>query len=273
MADPYTTFRLAGPINLDLRSGTGSVTIVARDDLTEATVRLTGADARSDVAARSTVELQGPTLVVNTPRQGGLTPLLTGWRGNRDRVDIEVVVPTGTATKISTMSADITIKGRIGGADISTGSADVNIDTIDGDLRLRYGSAQSRVYTVTGSVTIRSGSGDAVFGEVGGSLQAGFGSGDLQVGVARGAVKSRAGSGDARLGEVHGDVDVAAGSGTVAIGLPSGVSARLEVTTGSGRVNSELPIERTESRSGKAIVVKARTGSGDVRLFRAGTAA
>jgi hypothetical protein len=116
---------------------------------------------------------------------------------------------------------------------------------------------------------VRSGSGNAYFGDVGGALQAGFGSGDLDVDLARGAVRSRAGSGDARIGAVHGDVDVAAGSGGVSIGLPAGVSARLEVTTGSGRVHSELPIDTQSSGAVKSIMIRARTGSGDVRLFRA----
>jgi hypothetical protein len=269
MADAYTTFALTDPINLLVRLGHGSVVVTARDDLTEASVRLTQRDPKSDLLERTAVEMRGPTLAVLAPRQGGIADLLGGWRRDRDRIDAEIVVPSGTATKITTAGADITVKGRVGGADLVTGAATIQVDTVDGDLRLRYGSADSTVQTVTGSVTIRSGAGNAVFGEVGGQLQAGFGSGDLEVAVAHGAVRSRAGSGDARIGSVHGDVDVAAGSGAVSIGLPAGLAARLEVTTGSGRVQSELPIEQTSPGSGKSITIRARTGSGDVRLFRA----
>ena len=39
--------------------------------------------------------------------------------------------------------------------------------------------------------------------------------------------------------------------------------------TGSGRVNSELPITDAPAATGDPITVRARTGSGDVRLFRA----
>jgi hypothetical protein len=268
MADTFTTFALSAPINLIVRLGHGAVTVTASDDLTEASVRLTPRDPKSDIVERTVVEMRGPTLAIVSPRQGGLADVLGGWRRDRDRIDADILVPSGTAMKMSTASADITVSGRAGGADIATGSATVDLDTIDGDLRLRYGSATSRTQSVTGSATVRSGSGNAYFGEVGGVLQAGFGSGDLEVEVAHGGVRSRAGSGDARIGVVHGDVDIAAGSGRVSIGLPAGVSARLEVTTGSGRVQSELPIDRSAS-GGKPITVKARTGSGDVRLFRA----
>ena len=274
MADEYTSFPTSKPINLQCRLGYGSLTVIAQDDLAEATVRLTPRNPRSDVLGRSVVELRGPTLVVQVPRQGGggLADLIGGWGRDKDAVDAEIVVPTRTAVKLSTGSADITVVGTVGGAEVSTGSADIDVDTVDGDLRLRYGSANSRVSTVTGSATVRSGAGDAHFGEVCGDLQAGFGSGDLDIDIARGSVRSRSGSGDASIGVGYGDIDLAAGSGRVTIGLPEGLSARLQVTTGSGRVQSELPIEDRSTSPGRAITVKARTGSGDVRLFRAPTA-
>ena len=84
-----------------------------------------------------------------------------------------------------------------------------------------------------------------------------------------GAVKWRSGSGDARIGAVYGDVDVASGAGAISLGLPAGVTARLNVQTGSGEVHSDLPIEERPTSEKGAITVRARTGSGDVHLFRA----
>lgn len=269
MAEPTTTFPLSGPINLMVKIGTGSVTVTCRDDLAEATVVLTPRVPDSDILQRYTVEMQGPTLTVTGPRSGGLSDVFTGWRRDRDAVDIEVTVPTRTACKINTGTAPVIIKGTCGGADVATGTGDVTLDTIDGDLRLRTGSADATIESVTGDANTRTGSGDVQFGETGGSLHAGFGSGNLQIGVARGAVRSRAGSGDLRIDAVFGDVDLGAGSGTITIGLPSGVSARLDVTSGSGRVHSDLPIEDQPAAARGSITVRTRTGSGDVRLFRA----
>ena len=268
------TFPLSGPINLMVRLGHGSVTVTARDDLDQALVRLTPHDAASDVVDRITVEQRDNILAVVAPRQGGLGDLLGGWRRDRDAVDAEIEVPTRTAMKITTASADIRIIGQSGGADLATGSAGIEVESVDGDLRLRTGSATSHVGAVTGDVVSRSGSGSVSLGEVGGTIQSGFGSGDLAVETAHGNVRTRAGSGDAHINCAFGNVEFTAGSGKVSVGLPEGVSARLDVTSGSGRVRSDLPIEdEPSSASKKAITIRARTGSGDIHLFRAGQAA
>lgn len=268
------TFPLSGGINLSLRLGHGTALVQAMDDLTEATVEITGGPGTDDLVERMTVEMSGPTLTVHAPRQGGLADLIAPWRPQgKAGVDVVVTVPSGTALKAATFTASVTVKGRLGGADVATGSGAIMLDEIDGDLTLRYGSADSSTERVTGSVVVRSGSGNARFGEVLGDLVSGCGTGRLEVGSVRGTVKARAGSGEAHLDAVHGDVDLASGSGPMSIGLPAGVPVKIDVMTGSGSVNSELPIEERPATHTGAITVRARTGSGDVRLFRAAPAA
>jgi hypothetical protein len=267
---PTHTFPLEGPINLLVRIGHGSVTVDTEDDLTEARVTLQPGKDAADLYAMTAVLMRGRTLTVAAPRQGGIFdfPMFGNRRANRG-LAVHVVVPSGTAVKISTFTAPIVVTGRVGGADIAFGHAEAGLREVDGDLRLRYGSGSAKAVQVSGSVQVRSGSGTARFGEIGGGLTAGCGSGDLEVRVVHGAVHSRSGSGTATLHKVHGDVDLASGSGGVDIGLPAGLTAQLDVHTGSGQVRSELPIE-DQPRTGKgAITVRARTGSGDVRLFRA----
>lgn len=263
------SFPIDGPINLLVRIGHGSVSVDTADDLDAATVDIEAGKNAGDLLDQTVVMMSGRTLTVAAPRQGGIFDLpLFGRRGGRS-LDVKVVVPTGTAVKISTVTAPITVVGRVGGADLAFGAAEAGLRHVEGDLRLRYGSGTARVVQVSGSVELRSGSGSASFGEIGGALNAGCGSGDLEVHVIRGAVRSRCGSGTARLGEVHGDVDLATGSGGLEIGLPTGVSARLDVHSGSGHVSSELPIEDKPTSTTDVITVRAKTGSGDVRLFRA----
>jgi hypothetical protein len=267
---PIHTFPLDGPINLQVRIGQGSVTVDTEDDLAVATVRLEPRRNSSDLLEQTTVEMRGRTLVVSQPRQGGIFELsLFGGRRAQHGLDVHVVVPSGTAVKISTMTAPIVVAGRVGGADIAFGAADASLREVDGDLRLRYGSGSAKAVKVSGSVEVRSGSGNAQFGEIGGALNSGSGSGDLRVRVAHGAVRSRCGAGDAHLGEVHGDVDLTSGSGGMEIGLPEGMTARVDMHTGSGQLRSDLPIEDQPTSSKPAITLRARTGSGDVRLFRA----
>jgi hypothetical protein len=266
-----TTFPLSGPTGLHLRVGRGSLTVHARDDLTEASVTLVPLVADSDVVERTLVELRGATLYVTSPRQGGVfdLPLLGGRRRNRDAMDVTVTVPSGSPIKATTFSADITVDGRCGTADIASGASTISLDEVAGDLRLRYGSSECQVGRVSGSVELRSGSGDARCGEIGGELSAARGSGQLDVTSVHGPVRTRSGSGRTTLREVHGDVDVASGAGELAIGIPLGQAARLALTTGSGKVESELPLEEKPASSAKAITIRARTGSGNIRLFRA----
>ena len=263
------TFPLTGPINLKVRLGHGSLTVTTADDLAEATVSLTPREATSDIAERIAVAMNGPTLEVTLPRKGGLADLIGKWRHERDGVDAEITVPSGTALDLTTYTADIAVHGRSGGADVTTGSGAIALGHVDGDLRLRDGHSTARVDRVTGSAVVQSGAGSVSFGEVGGRVQAGFGSGDIVIGTARGSVRSRSGSGNARFDAVYGDVDFASGAGQVSIGLPAGVAARLDVQTGTGDVVSDLPIEDHRTGTGTSITVRARIGSGDVRLFRA----
>lgn len=272
------TFALDGPITLEGRIGHGSFTVTAQDGLTEASVsvvpRAKSAAGGSDLLERTIIELRGSTLVVMTPRQGGIFDLaLLGGRARQgEAVDVTVNVPSGTAVKLSAFTADLIVNGRSGSADVASGSSTITLEHVDGDLRLRYGSATVRVGRVSGSVQARWGSGDARFGQIGGSLTSACAHGDLEVSSVRGSVRARTGSGAASLSAVYGDVDVVSGSGGLAIGLPAGQSARLDVTTGSGRVNSELRVEDAPVPKRVSITVRARTGSGDVRLFRAAAA-
>jgi Putative adhesin len=258
------TFTITKPIDLVGRIGHGTFRVTALDDVTEASVTMTARAEPSEVLDRTTVEMAGTTLQIISPRQGGIFERFSGR--TRDAIDVEVTVPSGTPLKISSVTADVTVTGRCGNTDIAFGASDVNADFVDGDLRLRYGSGNCDVERVSGSVQLQSGSGTARFGEVGGALTSACGSGRLDVGTARGAVRFRAGSGGATLGAIYDDVDLASGSGELSIGVPAGVSARLDLTTGSGHVDPQLPVSQT-SAGGRAITIRARTGSGDVHLF------
>jgi DUF4097 and DUF4098 domain-containing protein YvlB len=265
MAEHFTAFPVTSAINLLVKLNNGSLRVTAIDGLAEATVRLTPEHSGSDIINEFTVEMDGSTLTITAPRHEGFSL----FRGNRDGVDVEVRVPSGTAMKLNTGSAPIIMTGRAGGADVASGSGRIDLDTIDGDLRVRHGSAHSSVKVVTGDATLRSGSGNAQFGEVTGNLDAGFGSGNLEVLAAGGSVRSHAGSGDATIKRAGSDIDFRSGSGTVHVGLPVGTAARLDLKTGSGKVRSDLPIADAPAEGSTSIMIKARTGSGDVRLFRA----
>jgi hypothetical protein len=251
----------------------GTITVHADDGVTEAKVVLTARDARSDYVERTTVELSGSTLVVHGPKPRGPLfdlPVFAGRFGERDAVDADITVPAGTPIKIASWGADVVVKGQAGTTDIMSGSTTTEIDDVDGDLRLRYGSGPARARRVTGSVVVRAGSGSVTFGEVAGSIEVGCGSGSLEVGNAGGRVRMRTGTGQATIGAAAGDVDFTSGSGGLSVGLRRGQPARLDVITGAGQLRSDVAVEDAPPPdTARAITIKARTGSGDVRIFRA----
>ncbi len=270
------TFAIVGFVNLDCRIAFGSVTVEATDGVTEASVTLTQRDPESDVAARTTVDLRGRTLLVHAPKPRGPKPhglkfdipgLIGRW-ADRDGLDVEITVPSGSQLKIVNYAGDVVLHGRSGNAEVTGGATSVNLDFIDGDLRLRYGTGPARVGRVSGEAVLKSGSGDATFGEVGGRLAMTCGTGKLDVGVAHDRVYVRNGSGRANVGAAFGDVSLVSGSGGLSIGVPAGRSARLDIVTGGGQVESELPIGDARP-DGPAITIQARTGNGNVHLFRA----
>jgi hypothetical protein len=266
------TFPITGPINLQCRFGHGSLTIHAKDGLTEAKVQVTPRDPESQAVEHVVVAMHGPTLAIYGPRPGGgLFDLGMFGRkhSERDALDIDVTIPTGTALKIATFATDITVHGKVGGADIATGTSTVDLEHIEGDLRLRFGAGPVRLGVVTGSAVVKSGASDIKAGVVGGSIEVAIGSGSLDVGVARESVRLRGGSVQATISTAHADVELTSGSGALTVGLPAGRVARLDVLTGHGELRTDMPIEQSASQRGRAMTIRARTGSGDVTIRRA----
>ncbi len=226
-----TTFPVTEPIKVVARIGHGTFEVNAVDGLTQASVTLTAPEESSEMLSRTTVELRGSTLQIISPRQGGIFDVFNGR--HRDAIDVRITVPSGTPIKVGSFTAELTVRGRSGSCDLAAATSVVRAEFIDGDLRLRAGSGSCDVERVSGSV------------------------------------HARTGSGEVSIGAIHGNVDVATGNGELRIGLPEGVTARLDLTTGFGEVDSQLPISSVGPGSGRAIKIRARTGRGDVHLFRA----
>lgn len=264
------SFAIVDKMNLRCRFSSGSLTVQAQDELSEAAVRITARDGDERILERFRVELSGRTIDIHEDRdhRGSMLENLFG-RG-RTGVDVEVTLPSGADINVHVMSADIRTVGRLGASDIASGSSQIELDEVDGDLRVRGGSGDLTITRVTGAGHIRGGSGQVNIGEAGQEVSVGMGSGSLSIGAAHGSVRMRSGSGSVLLGIAEDDVDVTSGSGQVTIGLRPGQPARLDVLTGSGRLHTDMPVENQAPTGGKPITVRARTGAGDVTIRRAG---
>jgi hypothetical protein len=269
-------FPLTGPINLDVRVSVGAIVVRADDDIDTARVELIPRREDSDVLARTKVTMEGRTLTVRGPKgKGWSLDKLHGPTTCADIVDVHLQVPAGTSMRLASYGAQATVSGRAGSVLIATGGGTSTIERVDGDLVARFANGTLDVAQVDGSVMVRCGGGRAHLGDVAGDVTLASGNGDVDVDAAHGSVRARTGSGAITIGRAAGDVDMSTGSGQLAVGLRPGQPARLDIVTGHGRLISDLdvtdaePVMGADGAAEPAITIRARTGNGDVRLFRA----
>jgi DUF4097 and DUF4098 domain-containing protein YvlB len=196
-------------------------------------------------------------------------------------VDYEIIVPADTTIHTKSGSGDQTIDGTHGNADVQTGSGDVKISNLTGEVRLQTGSGNVRAHDISGSVRGGAGSGDIEVGETGhGDVDLHTGSGNINVHGIQGAFRAEAGSGDITAeGTQSGTWEIRTGSGNVQVRLPGNSAFDADISTSSGTVDVNSPIEMTvqgrvnETHKhiqgkvrGGGPLLSVRTGSGDIRV-------
>ncbi|MCE3555065.1 DUF4097 domain-containing protein [Pseudonocardia sp. RS11V-5] len=84
----------------------------------------------------------------------------------------------------------------------------------------------------------------------------------------------KTGSGDVEVADAFaGRFDLTTGSGSIRVGVHSGVAAELDLTSGSGHARSDLEVGKVAPADAPPLRVAGRTGSGNIRITRAATAA
>lgn len=233
-----------------------------------------------------------------------------GDRGRRVRIsddrggveawaDLKVAVPAGrnltlhlavgkvTATNVDgrialhAAAAPISVNGARGQLEVEVGSGDVRLTGAQGEVRVTTGSGEVEVTQAKGrALSIETGSGSVAASALeADQLEVETGSGDVRMtDVKAPEVELQTGSGSVNV-ELRGEVDrleIDTGSGDIAITAPPSLSARLELETASGEINSDFPLAVT--RSGRDHVrgtvgdgkgkISVETGSGEIRLLK-----
>ncbi|HEY6425228.1 MAG TPA: DUF4097 family beta strand repeat-containing protein [Pseudonocardiaceae bacterium] len=261
-------------------AGTGSVTVQVRPDpagrpqwstgfeglltwLGEQAGTAPPGELAAEAVRRTVIDFTGGRLTVRTPRELPLRSV---------PLEIQVTVPSSSSITARSGSADIDIDGVTGRLDASTGSGQVRAEPRTGAVDVRTGSGDVRLGAVLGKLRIRTGSGEvdvsSMMGGAGGTVQTG--SGDVRLGTVGHDLNARTGSGDLTVVDASaGGLELTTGSGQLRVGIHTGVRAELDVSSGSGRARSDLPVGGPPAEGDVTLRVRARTGSGDALVTAA----
>jgi Toastrack DUF4097 len=168
-------------------------------------------------------------------------------------------VPHGAGVKVKTASADTEISGHL---------AALEVNSVSGDVRVTGEIAED--------ATVKSVSGDIDLERVDGDVSVQTVSGDLRARGIAGSADAKSVSGDIRLDSLSGgDVRFNSVSGDIEIGIAPGSVLDVDAGSTSGDLSSEVPLASEppageEAAASPTVVLRGRTVSGDVRVFRAG---
>jgi hypothetical protein len=279
------TLQVSGPVDLEVlthsgdvtvRAGaSGSVTIHGKIFMSDRWNILPGLGVGGNRDSVHMVE-QNPPI-----RQEGNSVHIDYVEIKNISVDYEITVPADTTIRSHTGSGDQTIEGTHGNVDVQTGSGNVKLRNLTGEVTLQTGSGDVRAREISGPVKGGTGSGDIEVEETGaGDIYLHTGSGNIIARGVQGGFRGETGSGDVTAeGTQSGPWEIHTGSGNVHVQLPGNAAFDADISTSSGTVDVDSPIEMTvQGRVGdthKQIRGKVRgggpllrvhTGSGDIHI-------
>jgi hypothetical protein len=249
------TFHTPVPTTLEVNIPSGDIEVETVDgEETALTVDgderlLEHVEVRHD-GNRVVVALRGKNKIGFSFSLGGL---VFGNEGLR----VQARVPHGAGVRVKTASADTEISGHLSG---------LEVNSVSGDVRVRGEVADDgKLQTVSGDVELE---------RVDGDLTAQTVSGDVRVRAVAGSANTKSVSGDIRLDSLTaGEVRFTSVSGDIEIGIAAGSAVDVDAGSTSGDLSSEVALgsERPhgEDAAAPTVVLRGRTVSGDVRVFRA----
>jgi DUF4097 and DUF4098 domain-containing protein YvlB len=251
------TLTVSGPVDLDVQTGSGTITVRPGDSSkVEVHAKIHANDRTS-----GDVDERIHALETNPPIEQNGNTIRIGHIEDHDRlrnisISYELIVPTETKLRSQSGSGGQSTEGIRGPADASSGSGDLKLSNIGGETHARTGSGEIELNSIHGGVHATTGSGTIHAVGVAGGLTASSGSGDVRLEqTAAGDVEISTGSGEVEIKGVKGAVRATTGGGNIrAQGEPTG---EWKLHTGSGDVTVEIPEQA-------AFDVYARSSSGGI---------
>ena len=261
------TFDTPTPLSIRLDVSAGSVRVRASDRAdTVVTVRPGDEHKSADVQAaeQTRVTCADGRLEVRSPRRARLL-----FMGATPTVDIELLVPEGSAVEATIAAGEVDCEGRLG---------DVRIDNRYGDITVNA-AATLRARTSAGNITVGSladgGEAGTSYGEIrirdaAGELRLDSACGDITVERAVASVGATTKYGRVSVHDAGGgSLDLATSYGKVEAGVRNGTPAWLDLEASAGRVRNLLTPSDAPDGSHEPLRIRARTSYGDIVVRRA----
>ncbi len=291
------TLTVSGPVDLNVRTGSGHIQIRTSPGGTMQVIGHVRANASwfgeppesriRQIEAYPPIEQNGNTIRIGETTDNSLYRNIS--------ISYDLTVPVDTSVRSHSGSGGQSIGSVRGSVEARTGSGGINIAQIQGSVEASTGSGHIELERTDGSFTAHTGSGSIRAGATGGAVQARTGSGQIDVtqtgeadadlwtgsgsiavAGARGLLRAHTGSGSITIGgRPTQSWDVSAGSGTITINLGESAAFNLDARTGSGAIDTTLPItvsgvvsrhELHGTVRGGGAPVQATTGSGSIRI-------
>lgn len=217
-----------------------------------------------NLAAGGSVEIANVSGDVNLTGYEGSALVVSAYKEGRDRDNVEVEDASTQGRVVlrvkypdncrNNCDASIRFEVRV---PRSANFVFEKISTASGDVKAEGFSGRLRLSSASGDVTVRG---------VGGEVKASSASGTVRVADATGTVNATSASGDVEveLTKIEGDGDMrfSSASGDVHVRMPSAINARVSMSTVSGDIETNFPLEVEKDRHGPGSRAQGQLGSG-----------
>jgi hypothetical protein len=280
------TFATPQPIVATVELPAGSVRVSASeraDTVVDVRPHDPGSAADRDAAEQTRLEYADGRLSITAPKR----PLLRSLLGAGPAIEVEVGLPEGSELD-ATGWADYVCTGRLAAVALEKAAGvrieraarvrannsmgDIVVGRIDGHADLTTAMGRIRVGALGGTASLKTSAGDVSVGEVAAAARLKTAYGDIAVERALASVHAKTSAGSVRIGEAAaGTIELETAYGELEIGVPDGVAAYLDVSSGHGTVRSELdasasPLEADRRRT---VEIRGHTQFGGIVIRRA----
>ena len=283
MNDRHHSFATPAPTRLRIEIPNGQITVTAAETATTEIDLSAPQGDRGAMAWVADAEIAqiGDEIVVRGPKVS--LSLFRSW----GPIEARITTPLGSDATLSMGAGGVETRGRLGRIVANTGAGSVRLDDCD-EARAHTGAGNVEIASVSGSVDTKTGAGTVTIGRIGADAHIITAAGNAHVGDITGSAKFTTAHGNVEVehagdnlevftasGNVevrradHGRVRAKTVSGRVSVGVPNGVAALLDISTLSGRVQSDLAASGAPGDGEACVELILSTVSGNVNVARA----